>query len=312
LRARVPVDGVVIGRALRDIAAGSWVHERLLQMPAARSLEGLPMATAGAPPAPPLEGYTFEGYRNADGSVGTRNLLAIATTVQCVAGVLDVALQRIRAELPSLARFFQADAYVLAKLMAAAQSLLNEVREDPSHPLRAELRGLVLGRFEDFLASAAERLRGDEAFRARLNRWLATRAGVLTETYKHEVAAFVSAQVKSWDARRAVRSIELAIGKDLQYIRVNGTLVGGLLFGKPLLGIVFDSVFHLREEGWRKLTWRWALFFFALAILNEIVWRTQSTDFWVNFKLFGVVPLTFVFAALQYPLLSKFSVDKKS
>jgi intracellular septation protein len=96
------------------------------------------------------------------------------------------------------------------------------------------------------------------------------------------------------------------------YVLFGGTLVGGLLFGKPLLGIVFDSVFHLREEGWRKLTWRWALFFFALAILNEIVWRTQTTDFWVNFKLFGVVPLTFLFAALQFPLLSKYSLDKKS
>ena len=94
------------------------------------------------------------------------------------------------------------------------------------------------------------------------------------------------------------------------YVLFGGTLVGGMLFGKPLLGIVFDSVFHLREEGWRKLTWRWAFFFFALAILNEIVWRTQTTDVWVSFKLFGVVPLTFLFAALQYPLLSKYSVDK--
>ena len=93
------------------------------------------------------------------------------------------------------------------------------------------------------------------------------------------------------------------------YVLFGGTLVGGLLFGKPLLGIVFDSVFHLSEEGWRKLTWRWALFFFALAILNEIVWRTQTTDFWVSFKLFGVVPLTFLFAALQYPLLTKYSIE---
>jgi len=93
------------------------------------------------------------------------------------------------------------------------------------------------------------------------------------------------------------------------YVLFGGTLVGGLLFGKPLLGIVFDSVFHLREEGWRKLTWRGALFFFVLAILNEIVWRTQTTDFWVSFKLFGVVPLTFLFAALQYPLLTKYSVE---
>ena len=96
------------------------------------------------------------------------------------------------------------------------------------------------------------------------------------------------------------------------YVLFGGTLLGGLAFGKPLLGMVFDSVFHLREEGWRKLTWRWALFFFALAILNEIVWRTQTTDFWVSFKLFGVVPLTFLFAALQVPLLTKYSIDKKN
>ena len=91
--------GVVIGRARQSIAAGSWVHERLLEMPAARALTGLPMATMHAPVAAPLEGYTFEGYRNADGSVGTRNLLAITTTVQCVAGVLEVAIERIKSEL---------------------------------------------------------------------------------------------------------------------------------------------------------------------------------------------------------------------
>jgi intracellular septation protein len=95
------------------------------------------------------------------------------------------------------------------------------------------------------------------------------------------------------------------------YVLFGGTLVGGLAFNKPLLGMVFDSVFHLREEGWRKLTWRWALFFFVLAILNEIVWRTQTTDFWVSFKLFGVVPLIFLFAALQVPLVTKYSVDNK-
>jgi galactarate dehydratase len=99
--------GVAIAHALRDIAAGSWVHERLLQPLPARELQGLPMATAAAPPAPPLQGHTFQGYRNADGSVGTRNLLAISTTVQCVAGVLDVAVQRIRAEL--LPRFPNVD-----------------------------------------------------------------------------------------------------------------------------------------------------------------------------------------------------------
>ncbi len=90
---------VQIGYALADIAAGSWVHERLLQMPSARALEGLPMATVSPPQHAPLEGYTFEGFRNADGSVGTRNILAITTTVQCVAGVVACAVQRIKAEL---------------------------------------------------------------------------------------------------------------------------------------------------------------------------------------------------------------------
>lgn len=89
---------VVIGHTAVDIPAGGWVNEQRLRMPEARSLEGLP---ASNPPAelPPLQGHTFQGYRNADGSVGTRNLLAITTTVQCVAGVLDFALERIRAEL---------------------------------------------------------------------------------------------------------------------------------------------------------------------------------------------------------------------
>jgi intracellular septation protein len=96
------------------------------------------------------------------------------------------------------------------------------------------------------------------------------------------------------------------------YLLFGGTLLGGLVFDKPLLGMVMDSFFNLTDEGWRKLTWRWALFFFALAILNEIVWRTQTTDFWVSFKLFGVVPLTFAFGALQYPLLVRYGRDQKS
>jgi galactarate dehydratase len=94
--------GTPIGHALKPIPAGSWVHERLLKMPDARSLEGLPMASALRAPMEPLEGYTFEGYRNADGSVGTRNILAITQTVQCVAGVTSFALQRIKADLLAL------------------------------------------------------------------------------------------------------------------------------------------------------------------------------------------------------------------
>ena len=99
--------GVAIGHAAQDIPRGQLGARGLLQMPTARGLDDLPIATATPEPLPPLEGYTFEGYRNADGSVGTRNILAITTTVQCVAGVVDHAVQRIKAEL--LPRFPNVD-----------------------------------------------------------------------------------------------------------------------------------------------------------------------------------------------------------
>jgi intracellular septation protein len=95
------------------------------------------------------------------------------------------------------------------------------------------------------------------------------------------------------------------------YLLFSGVLLGGLALGKPLLGMMFDSVFNLTEEGWRKLTLRWALFFAALALLNEVVWRTQSTDAWVTFKVFGVVPLTFLFAVLQYPLMMRHAAQDR-
>ena len=95
------------------------------------------------------------------------------------------------------------------------------------------------------------------------------------------------------------------------YLLFGGTLLGGLILRIPLLGTVFDQVFHLTDEGWRKLTVRWIWFFFFLAAVNEVVWRTQTTDFWVSFKLFGVVPLTFLFGALQYPLIMKYDVTPK-
>jgi galactarate dehydratase len=90
---------VSIGTTIQDLPAGSWVNEQVLEMPEARSLEALPLATRAAPTLPALEGYTFEGYRNADGTVGTRNILAITTTVQCVSGVVEFAVKRIKAEL---------------------------------------------------------------------------------------------------------------------------------------------------------------------------------------------------------------------
>lgn len=81
------------------------------------------------------------------------------------------------------------------------------------------------------------------------------------------------------------------------------TLLAGLYWRKPLLATVLDQMIDLTEEGWRKLTFRWAMFFFVLAALNEVVWRTQTTDFWVKFKVFGTMPLTVAFALLQTPLI---------
>ena len=106
-------------------------------------------------------------------------------------------------------------------------------------------------------------------------------------------------------ARRAFIKVKPTI----IYALFGAVLIGGLLFNKPLLGVVFDSLFHLTDEGWRKLTLRWAIFFFALAVLNEIVWRNASTNVWVDFKVFGVVPLTFLFGALQVPLLKKYAAE---
>ncbi len=85
-------------------------------------------------------------------------------------------------------------------------------------------------------------------------------------------------------------------------------LGGGLLFGKSFIAIMFDQMFNLTAAGWRALTFRWALFFIAMAVLNEAIWRTQSTDFWVAFKAFGAVPITAVFAMLQMPLINRHSI----
>ncbi|MGL5448380.1 MAG: septation protein A [Rhabdaerophilum sp.] len=111
--------------------------------------------------------------------------------------------------------------------------------------------------------------------------------------------------------------LTLALHNDL-FIKLKPTIVnclfgtvllGGLAFGKPLLPYVLDSVFQLDREGWKKLTFRWGLFFFVLAALNEAVWRTQTTDFWVAFKVWGVMPLTMIFALAQTPMMMKHGFD---
>ncbi len=88
-----------------------------------------------------------------------------------------------------------------------------------------------------------------------------------------------------------------------------GGLFAGLAFGRSFLKTVLGAVFELTEEGWRKLTWRWAWFFVVLAVLNEVVWRTMSTDAWVNFKVFAIMPLTIVFSLSQLPMLQRHRVE---
>ena len=108
---------------------------------------------------------------------------------------------------------------------------------------------------------------------------------------------------------------------DETFIKVKPTMVyglfavilgGGLLFGRSFIAILFDQVFNLTPKGWRILTMRWALFFFAMAMLNELIWRTQSTDFWVNFKVFGAIPITMVFAIFQMPVIKRYHLEPAS
>ena len=86
-------------------------------------------------------------------------------------------------------------------------------------------------------------------------------------------------------------------------------LFGGIIAKKPLLKYLLGTALKLKDEGWKILTQRWVAFFIALAVLNEIVWRTQSTDVWVNFKVFGILPITFIFTLTQFPLIKKYQIE---
>jgi len=90
------------------------------------------------------------------------------------------------------------------------------------------------------------------------------------------------------------------------YTMFAALLAAGLMLRKPLLELLFGPVFTLTEEGWRKLTVRWTAFFIVMAIVNELVWRNFSTDAWVSFKAFGFLPLTFLFALAQVPLMQRY------
>lgn len=96
------------------------------------------------------------------------------------------------------------------------------------------------------------------------------------------------------------------------YCLFAGVLGGGLLFDRSYMAVLFDQVFNLTPRGWRILTARWALFFLGMAILNEVIWRTQSTNFWVAFKAFGVIPLTMAFAITQMPLIKRHHLEPAS
>jgi len=108
---------------------------------------------------------------------------------------------------------------------------------------------------------------------------------------------------------------------DETFIKMKPTIVyalfasilgGGLLFGRSFIAIMFDQMFNLTVEGWRALTLRWAFWFAAMALLNEIIWRTQTTEFWVAFKVFGMVPLTMIFALTQMPLVKRYHLEPVS
>jgi intracellular septation protein len=148
------------------------------------------------------------------------------------------------------------------------------------------------------------------------------------------MVAIVVAMVASYVVTRHVPLMALVTGvivlvfgtltlvlHDETFIKVKPTIIyglfavvlgGGLLFGRSFIAILFDQVFNLTPQGWRVLTLRWALFFLGMAILNEFIWRTQSTDFWVGFKAFGVIPLTMIFAVIQMPLVKRFHLEPVS
>lgn len=94
------------------------------------------------------------------------------------------------------------------------------------------------------------------------------------------------------------------------YSLFSAALFIGLAFNRPILAAIFDGAFDLTAEGWRKLTWRWAFFFLAMALLNEAVWRTQTTEFWVGFKTFGFMPLTLAFVFAQTPLIHRYQAKE--
>ena len=148
------------------------------------------------------------------------------------------------------------------------------------------------------------------------------------------MVAIVAAMIASYVVTRHVPMMALVTGiivlvfgtltlvlHDETFIKVKPTIIyglfalvlgGGLLFGRSFIAIMFDQMFNLTPQGWRILTMRWTLFFLAMAFLNEAIWRTQTTDLWVAFKVFGVIPLTTIFAITQMPLIKRYHLEPVS
>ena len=152
------------------------------------------------------------------------------------------------------------------------------------------------------------------------------RGGIFAGTVVYMAAAAIALGTNWWLTRRVALLPIVTLGfvlvfgvltlalKDDVFIKMKVTIInllfgltllGGLWFDKPLLKLALGGSIDLDDEGWRKLSLRWGLFFLGLAALNEIVWRNVGTDVWVNFKVFAILPLTFGFALLQAPLMQR-------
>ena len=206
------------------------------------------------------------------------------------------------------------------------------IERDPSDPRRKEINPLLklaleLGPLLVFFFANARGARLAEQFPA-----LAALGGPIFVATGLFMLATAVALAASWLLTRTLPIMPLVSGivvfvfgaltlwlQDDVFIKMKPTIVntlfgvvllGGLLFGRSLLGYVFDSAFRMDAEGWRKLTLRWGLFFLLLAVLNEVIWRSFSTDTWVAFKVWGIMPLTLLFTLSQMPLIMRHSVDE--
>jgi intracellular septation protein len=157
------------------------------------------------------------------------------------------------------------------------------------------------------------------------------KAGIFNATMAFMVAISI-ALVVAWIFERRIPTLPLVTGivvmvfggltlwlQDETFIKLKPTIVNacfalaifvGLALKRNYIKTVMGSMIAMDDEGWRKLAWRWGGFFLAMALINEAVWRNVSTDMWVNFKVFGFLPITFVFAMLQMPLMNRHSLEK--